>query len=127
VKRGENTQFDLSCCLVLIYCLYLGCNNKTIEVMKVGELVKEINKSILTVEELRILNQLIVRHIKANKKVEALKNSALLKEGDVVRVMHDKLAGLTGKIVQVKRTKAIVKITSTGNQYNVPMELIRSL
>ena len=95
--------------------------------MTVGELVKEINKSILTVEELRILNQLVVRHIKANKKVEALKNSALLKEGDVVRVMHDKLAGLTGKIVQVKRTKAIVKITSTGNQYNVPMELIRSL
>ena len=95
--------------------------------MTVGELVKEINKSILTVEELRILNQLVVRHIKANKKVEALKNSVLLKEGDVVRVMHDKLAGLTGKIVQVKRTKAIVKITSTGNQYNVPMELIQSL
>ena len=95
--------------------------------MKVGELVKEINKSILTVEELRILNQLVVRHIKANKKVEALKNSALLKEGDVVRVMHDKLAGLTGKIVKVKRTKAIVKITSTGNQYDVPMNLIRSL
>ena len=95
--------------------------------MTVGELVKEINKSILTVEELRILNQLVMRHIKANKKVEALKNSVLLKEGDVVRVMHDKLAGLTGKIVQVKRTKAIVKITSTGNQYNVPMELIQSL
>ena len=95
--------------------------------MKVGELVKEINKSILTVEELRILNQLVVRHIKANKKVEALKNSALLKEGDVVRVMHDKLAGLTGKIVKMKRTKAIVKITSTGNQYDVPMNLIRSL
>jgi transcription antitermination factor NusG len=95
--------------------------------MKVGELVKEINKSILTVEELRILNQLVVRHIKANKKVEALKNSALLKEGDVVRVMHDKLAGLTGKIVKMKRTKAIVKITSTGNQYDVPMNLIKSL
>ena len=95
--------------------------------MTVGELVKEINKSVLTVEELRILNQLVVRHIKAGKKVEALKKSVLLKEGDVVRVMHDKLAGLTGKIVKVKRTKAIVKITSTGNQYNVPMELIQSL
>lgn len=95
--------------------------------MKVGELVKEINKAVLTVEEYRILNQLVVRHIKARKKAEALKNSALLKEGDVVRVMHDKLAGLTGKIVQVKRTKAIVKITSTGHQYNVPMELIQSL
>ena len=95
--------------------------------MSVGELVKEINKAVLTVEELRILNQLVVRHIKAKKKAEALKNSTLLKEGDVVRVMHDKLAGLTGKIVQVKRTKAILKITSTGNQYNVPMELIRSL
>jgi len=95
--------------------------------MKVGELVKEINKAVLTVEEYRILNQLVVRHIKARKKAEALKNSALLKEGDVVRVMHDKLAGLTGKIMKVKRTKAIVKITSTGNQYNVPMELIQSL
>jgi transcription antitermination factor NusG len=95
--------------------------------MSVGELVKEINKAVLTVEELRILNQLVVRHIKANKKVEALKNSALLQEGDVVRVMHDKLAGLTGKIMKIKRTKAVVKITSTGNQYNVPMELIKSL
>lgn len=95
--------------------------------MKVGELVKEINKAVLTVEEYRILNQLVVRHIKARKKAEALKNSALLKEGDVVRVMHDKLAGLTGKIMKVKRTKAIVKITSTGHQYNVPMELIQSL
>ena len=95
--------------------------------MSVGELVKEINKAVLTVEELRILNQLVVRHIKATKKVEALKNSALLQEGDVVRVMHDKLAGLTGKIMKIKRTKAVVKITSTGNQYNVPMELIKSL
>ena len=95
--------------------------------MSVGELVKEINKAVLTVEELRILNQLVVRHIKANKKVEAIKNSALLQEGDVVRVMHDKLAGLTGKIMKIKRTKAVVKITSTGNQYNVPMELIKSL
>jgi len=95
--------------------------------MSVGELVKEINKAVLTVEELRILNQLVVRHIKATKKVEALKNGALLQEGDVVRVMHDKLAGLTGKIMKIKRTKAVVKITSTGNQYNVPMELIKSL
>ena len=95
--------------------------------MSVGELVKEINKAVLTVEELRILNQLVVRHIKATKKAEALKKGALLQEGDVVRVMHDKLAGLTGKIMKIKRTKAVVKITSTGNQYNVPMELIKSL
>ena len=95
--------------------------------MSVGELVKEINKAVLTVEELRILNQLVVRHVKARKKAEALKNSTLLKEGDVVRVNHDRLAGLTGKIIKVKRTKAVVKITSTGNQYDVPMNLIQSL
>ena len=95
--------------------------------MSVGELVKEINKAVLTVEEYRILNQLVVRHIKARKKAEAIKNSALLKEGDVVRVNHDRLAGLTGKIIKVKRTKAVVKITSTGNQYDVPMNLIQSL
>jgi len=95
--------------------------------MKVGELVKEINKAVLTVEEYRILNQLVVRHIKARKKVEAMITGAKLKEGDVVRVNHDKLAGLTGKIVKVNRTKAVVKITSTGNQYNVPMNLIKFL
>lgn len=95
--------------------------------MKVGELVNEINKAVLTVEELRILNQLVVRHIKATKKAEALKKGAILQEGDVVRVMHKKLEGLTGKIMKVKRTKAVVRITSTGNQYNVPMELIARL
>ena len=92
--------------------------------MKVGELVNEINKAVLTVEELRILNQLVVRHIKATKKAEALKKGAILQEGDAV---HKKLEGLTGKIMKVKRTKAVVRITSTGNQYNVPMELIARL
>ena len=95
--------------------------------MSVGELVKEINKAVLTVEELRILNQLVVRHVKAKKKADAIVTGAKLKIGDVVRVNHDKLAGLTGKIIKVKRTKAVVKITSTGNQYDVPMNLIQSL
>lgn len=95
--------------------------------MSVGELVKEINKAVLTVEELRILNQLVVRHVKAKKKAEALKNSTLLKEGDVVRVMHDKLAGLTGKITKIKRTKCDIEFTSHGFHYTVPMNLVRLL
>ena len=95
--------------------------------MSVGELVKEINKAVLTVEELRILNQLVVRHVKAKKKADAIVTGAKLKVGDVVRVNHDRLAGLTGKIIKVKRTKAVVKITSTGNQYDVPMNLIKFL
>ena len=95
--------------------------------MSVGELVKEINKAVLTVEEYRILNQLVVRHVKAKKKADAVVTGAKLKVGDVVRVNHDKLAGLTGKVVKVKRTKAVVKITSTGNQYDVPMNLIKFL
>ena len=95
--------------------------------MKMQELVKEINKAVLTVEELQILNQLVVRHLKARKKAEALKNSAILMEGDVVRVMHEKLEGLTGKIMKVKRTKAEVLITSTGQRFNVPMEIISRL
>jgi transcription antitermination factor NusG len=95
--------------------------------MSVGELVKEINKAVLTVEEYRILNQLVVRHIKAKRKADSLVKSALLKEGDVVRVNHVKLEGLTGKITKVKRTKAVVRITSTGQSYDVPMSLIQSL
>jgi ribosomal protein S8E len=94
--------------------------------MNIQALVKEINNSNLTVEELRILNQLVVRHIKAQRKSEALQNAATLTEGMVVRVNHPKLEGLTGKITKIKRTKCDIEITGLGH-YTVPMGIVQAL
>lgn len=94
--------------------------------MTVSSLVKEINASNLTVEELRILNQLVVRKIKAQKKAEAILNSASLNEGDVVRVNHPKLEGHTGTIIKIKRTKCSIRFSALGT-YDVPMNIVHAL
>ena len=94
--------------------------------MNIQSLVKEINNSKLTIEELRILNQLVVRHIKAQRKAEALQNAATLTEGMTVRVNHPKLAGKTGTITKIKRTKCDISFTTGGN-YTVPMSIVHAL
>jgi len=94
--------------------------------MNIQSLVKEINSSKLTIEELRILNQLVVRHIKAQRKSEALNNAATLTEGMVVRINHPKMEGRTGKIIKIKRTKCDIDITGLG-RYTVPMGIVQAL
>lgn len=94
--------------------------------MNIKQLVNEINNSELSIEDLRILNQLVVRKIKAQKKVEALSNASKLYEGMIVRVNHPKLAGRTGEITKIKRTKCDIKFTSLGH-YTVPMEIVKPL
>jgi len=94
--------------------------------MNISQLVKEINNSDLSVEDLRILNQLAVRKIKAQRTAEALENAATLTEGMVVRVNHPKLAGRTGKITKIKRTKCDIEITGLGH-YTVPMSIVHAL
>jgi transcription antitermination factor NusG len=95
--------------------------------MTVKNLVNEINAANLSIEDLRILNQLVVRKIKAQKTAAALSNAATLSVGMVVRVNHPKLEGLTGKITKIKRTKCDIKITSTGMSYVVPMNIVQAL
>lgn len=94
--------------------------------MTVSALVKEINNSNLSIEDLRILNQLVVRKIKAERKQQALQNAAVLQEGMVVRVNHPKLAGRTGTILKVKRTKCDIEFTTLG-RYTVPMSIVHAL
>ena len=95
--------------------------------MTISQLVKEINNSNLSADDLRILNELVVRKAKALRRVESTLKSASLHEGMVVRVNHPQLEGLTGKIIKIKRTKCDIKITSTGKGYTVPMSLVHSL
>ena len=52
--------------------------------MNIQALVNEINNSNLSVEDLRILNQLVVRKIKAQKTAAALTNAAQLSVGMTV-------------------------------------------
>ena len=95
--------------------------------MTVQNLVNEINTSNLSVEDLRILNQLVVRKIKAQRKAESIIAGATLQVGDVIRVNHPKLEGQTGKITKVKRTKCDIIMTSSGHAYTVPMAMVAAL
>ena len=94
--------------------------------MTIKNLVNEINSANLSIEDLRILNQLVVRKIKAQKKAEALSNAATLTEGMVVRVNHPKLAGRTGTITKIKRTKCDIRIDALGS-YVVPMNIVEAV
>ena len=94
--------------------------------MTVSSLISEINNSNLSVEELRTLNELVVRKIKAQKKAAAIINSVNLNEGDVVRVNHPKLEGRTGTIIKIKRTKCSIRFSALGT-YDVPMNIVHAL
>jgi hypothetical protein len=94
--------------------------------MNISQLVKEINNSELSIEDLRIINQLVVRKIKAQKTAEALRTASTLTEGMVVRVNHPKLAGRTGTITKIKRTKCDIRFTALGH-YTVPMNIVQAL
>jgi transcription antitermination factor NusG len=94
--------------------------------MTVSSLISEINAANLSTEDLRILNQLVVRKIKAQKTAEALNNATQLSVGMVVRINHPKLAGRTGTITKIKRTKCDINITGLGS-YVVPMNIVHAL
>lgn len=93
--------------------------------MTIKQLVKEINNSNLSIEDLRILNELVVRNIKAQKKAAAILNSTKLSVGMEVKVNHPKLAGRTGTITEIKRTRAVVQLPI--GSYNIPMNILEAI
>jgi transcription antitermination factor NusG len=93
--------------------------------MTIKQLVKEINNSNLSIEDLRILNELVVRNIKAQKKAAAILNSTKLSVGMEVKVNHPKLAGRTGTITEIKRTRAVVQLPI--GSYNIPMNILEAV
>ena len=93
--------------------------------MTVKQLVNEINKSNLSIEDLRILNELVVRHIKAQRSVQNAVAKATLEVGMNVVVNHPKLAGREFELVAIKRTKASVRPRGAMyGGYNVPLSLV---
>jgi len=93
--------------------------------MTIKQLVNEINASNLSIEDLRILNELVVRNIKAKRSVKVAVAKASLEVGMEVVVNHPKLAGRTFELVEIKRTKASVRARGAMfGGYNVPLSLI---
>lgn len=93
--------------------------------MTIKQLVKEINNSNLSIEDLRILNELVVRNIKAQKKAAAILNSTKLSVGMEVKVNHPKMVGRTGTITEIKRTRAVVQLPI--GSYNIPMNILEAI
>ena len=94
--------------------------------MNIQSLVNKINNSNPSIEVLRILNQLVVRMIKAQKTAAALNNAAKLAVGMTVKVNHPKLKGRTGTITNIKRTKCDIAIDGLGG-YVVPMNIVEAV
>lgn len=93
--------------------------------MTVSQLIKEINKSDLSIEDLSILNELIVRKVKAMRKEknQAAKNKLTI--GMEVKVNHPKLMGRTFELVEIRRTKAVVRpFGERIGGYTVPLSLV---
>ena len=92
--------------------------------MTLSKLVQEINNSNLSVEDLRILNELVVRNIKDQRRAQASQNRVSLTSGMSVRVNHPSLKGQVGTIVKVKRVKATIEFDS--GRYDVPMSIVEA-
>jgi len=76
----------------------------------------------LTLEQLRTLNEMVVKTIKLKRK--QLIAQFELNIGDKVKVNHPTLQGKSLIVKQVKRTKAILQIEGTVGSYNVPISMI---
>ena len=96
--------------------------------MTVKQLVNEINASNLSIEDLRILNELVVRNIKAKRSVQVAAAKATLEIGMTVKVNHPKLAGRTFELTEIRRTKASIRPRGEMfGWYNVPLSLVETI
>ena len=80
----------------------------------------------LSIEELRQLNNRVVRTINRKKQDLAMEIKDTLGIGDTVRVNHPKYSGIEFRVQRVKRTNAILSIAGVSNpeRFDVPMSMI---
>ena len=92
--------------------------------MNYSEIVNAIRNANLSGQELRNLNSFVVELSKQNRRAQAASIKAQIQVGDEVTVDHPKLAGQTGVITSIRRSKADVRM-EFGN-YTVPISLLRA-
>lgn len=76
----------------------------------------------LTLEQLRELNERVVKTIKAKRK--QLIAQFELNIGDKVKVNHPKLQGKSLIVKKIKRTTATLQVEGAFASYNVPISMI---
>ena len=82
----------------------------------------------LSIEELRQLNNRVVRTINRKKQDLAMEIKDTIGIGDTVRVNHPKYSGVEFRVQRVKRTNAILSFTDVSNpqRFDVPMSMIEA-
>jgi protein-arginine kinase len=77
----------------------------------------------LTIEDLREVNERVVKAIKAKRK--NLITQFELNVGDKVKVNHPKLQGKSLIVKKIKRTTATLQVEGGFSSYNVPITMIQ--
>jgi trimethylamine:corrinoid methyltransferase-like protein len=87
-------------------------------------LVDQVEKMLgdLSLDELYILNNVLVERIKYMRTVEAQKNRQAFTIGDEVEFINHRLGTtIKGKLVEIRRVKAIVQENNSMNRWRVPI------
>ena len=88
------------------------------------ELLKEVNK--LDVQDLSELNRFVVARHNQLRNMEALNSKMSFNVGDSVSWESRKQGmKVTGKIIKINRTKAVVKADNGGVTWTVPFDMLK--
>lgn len=80
--------------------------------------------NLMSIEQLRVLNNKVVEVIKMKKSENALNVKEELYIGANVSVNHPKLKGKQLRVEKINRTKAVLKVLNGYGTYTVPMNMI---
>jgi hypothetical protein len=80
--------------------------------------------NLMSIEQLRVLNNKVVEVIKMKKSEVALDVKESLYVGANVKVNHPKLMGKQLRVEKINRTKASLKVLNGFGSYNVPLSMI---
>jgi len=80
--------------------------------------------NLMSIEQLRVLNNKVVEVIKMKKSENALSIKEELYIGANVSVNHPKLKGKQLRVEKINRTKAVLKVLNGYGTYTVPMNMI---
>lgn len=91
-------------------------NNKVLEQLTQLALTMDL-------DTLKVARDIIADCIDSKRKEVGMVVKSKLFPGLIVKVNHHKLAGKECEVVEIKRSKAIIKVVG-GGKYNVPLSLI---
>lgn len=90
-----------------------------------SNLLNEFGKIVkgMDLDTLRKCRDILGEHIDLARREAGMEVKSKIFPGMVVRVNHHKLAGKECEVVEIKRTKAVIRVVN-GGKYNVPLSMI---